>query len=76
VGRRIDARTWAATEGGEKDIPHVYYNEEELRTLLHAYTIVSLRETSAKDTVGSWAHARAETPDIVHWFVHAQSLAS
>jgi hypothetical protein len=72
VGQRIDARTWAPLQGSEIGVPHVYYDREEALALLRSFGVISLRETRAREIVGSWAHEADRTPEIVHWFVHVK----
>jgi hypothetical protein len=73
-GTRIAAATWASPDGPEAGVPHTYFDEGTLRTLLRAFDIISLDETPARELVGSWAHDDSQnTPGIVHWFAHAKA---
>ena len=70
-GTEIGPHTFAPDSGDEKGVAHSYYDEARLRALLEPiFTIESLVETSADETVGRWAHT--QTPSgTVHWFVKA-----
>jgi hypothetical protein len=72
-GTRITAATWASPDGPETGVPHTYFDEGTLRTLLRAFDVISLDETPARELVGSWAHDAQNTPGIVHWFAHAKA---
>lgn len=67
-GRRIDDNTYAPLEGDEGGVPHVYYNEPELRQLLQPlFDIDTLDEVMADAIVGRWAHSQMPS-GTVHWF--------
>jgi ubiquinone/menaquinone biosynthesis C-methylase UbiE len=40
----IEHHTYVPTEGHEKDVPHYYLDENELRELMHGYEILKLTE--------------------------------
>ena len=71
-GRRIDARTWAPESGSEAGVPHVYFDEEGVRSLLGDLELLSLEAHDGADSVGRWAHSEDEAQRIVHWFVRAR----
>ena len=67
-GVMIDDATWAAESGPESGVPHAFFDENAARALLSEWDILSLDERSAAETAGRWAHARAETATMIHWF--------
>lgn len=70
-GVRISKHVFAAENGDEAGVPHVYFTGEELRSLLEPhFTIESVQETAADDIVGDWAHAQP-LRGVMHWFVRA-----
>ncbi|MGP6157237.1 MAG: class I SAM-dependent methyltransferase [Vulcanimicrobiaceae bacterium] len=74
TGRRIDAGVWAAFEGSEAGVPHLYLSEPDARELLAGFEICSLLEGSAEESAGRWAHDEDEAARLVHWFVKARKL--
>jgi hypothetical protein len=72
-GEHIATATWASPDGFEAGVPHTYFDEGELRTLLRAFDIISLQETSVRDVVGRWAHEAPPAPETIHWFAHAKA---
>jgi len=75
AGRRIAARTFAPRSGPEAGVPHTFFHDAGVRTLLGGFVIESLAETSAAESAGRWAHSAHEAASIVHWFVRASSPA-
>ncbi|HTV72085.1 MAG TPA: class I SAM-dependent methyltransferase [Candidatus Acidoferrales bacterium] len=71
-GTPAGPHAWAAAHGSEAGVPHTYFEESELRTLLRAFDVISLEETAAGALVGRWAHDANQT-DIVHWFAHLKA---
>jgi hypothetical protein len=71
-GRLLADGVFAAEEGSEAGVSHVYFDEPGVRDVLVAFEIVSLEESSAAQTAGRWAHSAAESEGIVHWFVRAR----
>lgn len=71
AGTRIDDATYAPTDGGEAGVPHLYCDEPALRALLAGFGSLDLREGSAAETAGAWAHAPGEAAGLRHWFVRA-----
>ncbi|MGZ3496028.1 MAG: class I SAM-dependent methyltransferase [Vulcanimicrobiaceae bacterium] len=70
-GLRIDDDTFAPSDGAEQGVPHVYYDETQLRSALAPFfTIESLDEVAVDAVVGRWAHAQ-RPEGSVHWFVRA-----
>lgn len=70
-GVRISKHVFAAEDGDEANVPHVYFTNEELRALLGGrFSIESIQETAADDIIGQWAHA-LPLRGIMHWFVRA-----
>jgi SAM-dependent methyltransferase len=72
-GRRIDAQTWAAETGSEAGVPHVYFDEDGVRSLLGEFELLSLERHAGADSVGRWAHTDDEAERILHWFVRART---
>jgi hypothetical protein len=70
LGMRFDDSSFAPGDGDEAGIPHAYFDRDGVVDLLRGYTIVSLDEVDADDTVGRWAHDDTEV-GRVHWFVVA-----
>ncbi len=70
--RRIDAQTFAPETGSEAGVAHAYFDEPQLRAVFSGFEIDELREGSAAETVGAWAHTNDEAATIVHWFVRAR----
>jgi len=71
-GERIDASTFAPTEGDERGVPHCFFDRDQLLSLLEAdYTIESLEEHDADGIAGSWAHREWPLSGAVQWFVVA-----
>ena len=70
-GVRISKHVFAAEDGDEANVPHVYFTNEELRALLGGnFSIESIQETAADDIIGRWAHAEP-LHGVMHWFVRA-----
>jgi hypothetical protein len=74
TGRRVDNGVWAAYDGPEAGVPHLYLTEPEVRRLLSGFNILSLQESSAAESAGRWAHTAEEAASLVHWFVLAVKL--
>lgn len=72
VGRRVEDGVWAALEGSETGVPHLYLTEAQARSLLSGFDIRSLHEGSASESAGRWAHSDEEAARLVHWFVEAR----
>jgi len=67
-GIRVAGDTFASLDGDEPGVPHAYFDERSVRTILEPlFDVLSLIEWDAAQTAGSWAHA---TPlsDAAHWF--------
>jgi len=74
-GRRIDEDTYAAFEGEEAGVPHVFFGEAALRRALEpCFAIDALEELNADAIVGRWAHARVPV-GTVHWFAQLHKRA-
>jgi hypothetical protein len=71
-GRALGDGAFAADEGSEAGVPHVYFDESGVREALAEFEIVSLEEGSAAQTAGRWSHSADESERIVHWFVRAR----
>ncbi|MBV9262690.1 MAG: methyltransferase domain-containing protein [Candidatus Eremiobacteraeota bacterium] len=72
-GDRIDEFTFAPTEGDERGVSHVYYDEQRLRALLEPYFEVESLEEHAVDRIaGSWAHREEPLSGAIHWFAVAR----
>jgi hypothetical protein len=68
-GRRLDASTYAPSEGDERGIPHAYFGRDELRELFESdWEIESLNEHRVDEVAGSWAHRERPLAGAVHWF--------
>ncbi|MFY9781607.1 MAG: methyltransferase domain-containing protein [Candidatus Baltobacteraceae bacterium] len=72
TGRCIEPGVWAALDGPEAGVPHLYLAEAEARELLAAFEIRSLREAGAAESAGRWAHTEDEAARLVHWFIEAR----
>ena len=72
TGQRIDVDTWAAEGGSEAGVPHVYFDEQGVRSLLGDFELLSLEEREGAASAGRWAHTEAEAASIVHWFVRVR----
>jgi hypothetical protein len=71
-GSQIDEQTFAAGDGPEAGIPHVYLDRDSVTELLRAFTIESLDSVNVDEIVGRWAHDDSEPPGKRHWFVIAR----
>jgi hypothetical protein len=70
-GVRISKHIYAAEHGDEANVPHVYFTNEELRSLLEQrFRVESIQETAADDIIGRWAHSEP-LRGVMHWFVRA-----
>ncbi|MHB8141598.1 MAG: class I SAM-dependent methyltransferase [Vulcanimicrobiaceae bacterium] len=64
---------FAPSEGAERGVPHSYFDEARLRTLLSpSFAVESLSEHCVERIAGDWAHPQGH-PGAVHWFVIARS---
>lgn len=71
-GDSVDDDTWALREGDEAGVPHVFYDETGLRTLLRPHFVVDvLDECGADEIAGTWAHPTTPLSGAVHWLVQA-----
>jgi hypothetical protein len=71
-GLRISKHVFAAEDGDEANVPHVYFTDEELRSLLEPlFSVESIQETAADDIIGQWAHAKP-LKGVIHWFVRVK----
>jgi hypothetical protein len=71
AGVRLGDHTFAPEAGEERGVPHTYFNEKQLRTLLAKhFELEAIEEIDASAIVGRWAHAQLPA-GTVHWFVHA-----
>lgn len=71
-GERLTEETFAPTEGDERGVPHVYYDEQRLRAVLAPhFAIESLVECNADQIAGTWAHPNTPLRGAVHWFLRA-----
>jgi hypothetical protein len=74
-GERIDASTFAPSEGDERGVAHGFFSREQVRALLDPYfALESLEEHDADEIAGSWAHRERPLSGAVHWFAVARSL--
>ncbi len=76
TGRRLEGQTFAPLRGRERGVPHVYFDEGDVRSLLANFDIEGLAEHSAAETAGHWAHSSEEMQTLVHWFVRASKRCS
>lgn len=75
-GVQIDEDTFAPSAGAEQGVPHVYYDEVQLRAALApSFEVESLDEVGVDTVVGRWAHAR-QPEGSAHWFLRATRLHS
>jgi hypothetical protein len=68
-GVRLDAGSWAPSEGPEAGIAHAYFTLEQARAALASFGSAEIAEGRA--AAGAWAHAPEEIGRTVHWFVRA-----
>ena len=74
-GVRISNHVYATEDGDEANVPHVYFTNEELRSLLESrFTVESIQETAADEIIGQWAHAKP-LHGVMHWFVRCVAKA-
>ena len=74
-GRQVDENTYAAVDGDEAGVPHVFFDEVPLRLMLEPwFNIDALDEVAADAIVGRWAHERMPT-GTVHWFAQLRKRA-
>ena len=72
IGTRHEPHVYAALDGDEAGVAHVYFDEPRLRELLSSNFIVeSMLEVGVDRIAGDWAHRRAPLHGAVHWFVIA-----
>ncbi len=72
-GERIDNRTFSPTQGDERGVAHIYFDELELRSLLQPYFVIeALQEHDVDRIAGSWAHSQEPLSGAVHWFAIAR----
>ncbi|MBC5798515.1 MAG: class I SAM-dependent methyltransferase [Candidatus Eremiobacteraeota bacterium] len=71
-GTRVADGAFALTEGREAGVVHSFFDEAGVRALFGGFELEEVREDSAATTVGTWAHERDQSRDIVHWFVRAR----
>lgn len=70
-GARIDVDTYAAQDGPERGVPHIYYTEQSARALLEpVFRIEEVREVAVDAIVGRWAHA--DPRGMRHLFIVAR----
>ncbi len=68
-GQRLGSHTYAPTEGDEIGVPHTFWDEAALRSLLgQHFRIESLNETIVDEIAGRWAHQENPLKNAVHWF--------
>ena len=73
AGTRLDERTYAPASGDESGVPHTFYDESEVRSILHPdFEIESLTERAVDDVAGRWAHAERPLRGARHWFAIAR----
>jgi hypothetical protein len=71
-GERIDASTFAPSEGDERGVPHAFFTRDQLVALLDPhFAIDSLEEHHADEFAGKWAHRERPLSGAVHWFAVA-----
>jgi len=68
-GRQLGEVTFATISGDEQGVPHSYFDEAGVRSLLERFVIEQLFEHAADDIAGKWAHQTAALSGAVHWFV-------
>lgn len=75
-GTRLGPSTFAPADGDERGVPHTYFTEDELRSLItRRFEIESLEEVSVDEIVGRWAHATAPRGSV-HFFLVARKKPS
>ena len=69
-GAPIDIDTYAAQDGPERGVPHIYFSRASARALLEpAFRIEEIREVDVDAIVGRWAHSAPG--GMRHWFIVA-----
>jgi len=74
-GRQIGEATFAPISGDEQDVPHSYFDEAGIRSLLGRFVIEQLFEHPVDDIAGKWAHQNSALSGAVHWFVTVRKVA-
>jgi hypothetical protein len=70
-GVRISKHVYATETGDEANVPHVYFTDGELRSLLEPrFSVEAIQETAADKIIGRWVHAEP-LHGVIHWFVRA-----
>lgn len=68
-GRKLAPHVFAPTSGDEIGVPHTFWDEADLRSLLdQRFRIESLDEIIVDDIAGRWAHQEQPLHNAVHWF--------
>ncbi|HEV7179524.1 MAG TPA: hypothetical protein VGN11_06610 [Candidatus Baltobacteraceae bacterium] len=68
-GEQIETHTFAPLSGDETGVPHTFFDERRLRSMLDgAWSVTSLEEHDVDAIAGPWAHERAPLHQSVHWF--------
>ena len=76
TGRRLEANTFASLDGDERDVPHTFFDETELRSILAAnWDVESLDERNVDEVAGAWAHAEKPLRGSVHCFATLPAAA-
>jgi hypothetical protein len=76
-GIAIEPFVFAPSDGDERGVSHLFFDETRLRSLLHErFDIQYLRERDADVAGGSWAHAEMPAERSVHWFAQARKRRS
>lgn len=72
-GERIEEHVYAPTEGDERGVAHVFYDEARLRSILESHFLLEdLVEIGVDTIAGTWAHKERPLEGAVHWFVKAR----
>ncbi len=76
-GERLADATFAPSDGDERGVPHVYFDEPSLRAIVAPnFTIESLEERDADRIAGTWAHPHTPLRGAVHWLLRAVRVPS
>ncbi|MHB8461917.1 MAG: hypothetical protein ACYDA1_04665 [Vulcanimicrobiaceae bacterium] len=68
-GQKLGSHVYASTKGDEIGVPHTFWDEPQLRSVLEQrYRIESLSETVVDEIADRWAHQEQPLRNAVHWF--------
>lgn len=72
-GAEIERFVYAPLDGDERGVPHAFFDEPRLYSLLERrFALDSAEERNADEIVGDWAHGEKPLRGSAHWFVRAR----